>query len=263
MNFCLTTKQSRSLLNKVAEIKIPHREMGGLINFINEMPDKIYIVDCYGSHLTEEDWTEFERYNRALEGRFILELATLEDLREAQKRDIKHYYGYPINSFFELNALKRLGIEYVIPGPNLFFNIGRLRAVGVKVRVIPNVAYNDGLPHDNGVVGTWIRPEDLHGIYADYIDAVEFGDIGEASREAALFQIYAIDKEWLPELQGLITNLNYPGINRLILPQDLESRLTCGQRCEAGGVCRKCYRVLDTASEEFINAAAQNLNGFF
>ena len=39
---------------------------------------------------------------------------------------------------------------------------------------------NDGLPHDNGVVGTWIRPEDLHGIYADYVDAVEFDDIKEA-----------------------------------------------------------------------------------
>ena len=41
------------------------------------------------------------------------------------------------------------------------------------IRAIPNVANSDNLVHENGVVGSWIRPEDLN-LYEHLIDTIEF-----------------------------------------------------------------------------------------
>lgn len=67
-------------------------------------------------------------------------------------------------------------IEYAILGPELFFDMARVAQFNIKIRAIPNVAYNDRLPHLNGITGTWIRPEDLNDTYAKLVSTVEFGN---------------------------------------------------------------------------------------
>lgn len=112
--------------------------------------------------------------------RIIAELASADFFGDAAKNGLEYYLGYPVVSFFELNALKQLGVCYVRLDNELFFQLDKVKKCGVPVRAIPNVAYIDGLRRENGILGTWIRPEDLETIYDDYITAVEFEDADRA-----------------------------------------------------------------------------------
>lgn len=56
----------------------------------------------------------------------------------------------------------------------------------------------------------------------------------------------------------IITNLNYPGVNRMIPTELTEKRMNCGQRCQSGGHCRLCYRYLELANPEFIQGLKHN-----
>jgi hypothetical protein len=47
--------------------------------------------------------------------------------------------------------------------------------MGIKLRVVPNISYYAFIPRDNGVCGSWIRPEDLE-LYEPYIETIEFED---------------------------------------------------------------------------------------
>lgn len=55
-------------------------------------------------------------------------------------------------------------------------------------------------------------------------------------------------KEWSGDLNMIITNLNYAGVNRMIPKDFTTARLSCGQRCQSGGHCRLCYRYLELAN---------------
>ena len=164
----------------------------------------------------------------------------------------------PYQSAYQLQAVKAMGACYVRLGETLFFNIKKTAAVGVPIRVIPNIAYIDGLPREDGVCGTWIRPEDIH-LYEDYVAAMEFEDC-KPTKEQALFRIYTQQKEWPGDLGLLITNFNHLGLNRLILPEVGEKRLDCRHICQLGGHCRICYRAMDLANKEDLTDYAEAMN---
>ena len=127
---------------------------------------------------------------------------------------------------------------------NIWASLGEAK---IQLRVMPNVAYTDGLPHEDGVLGSWIRPEDIEN-YGNLFDVVEFEDTKNKTREQALYRIYAEDKKWLGQLSDLITNLDYPGDNAYI-PKDMSlHRIDCHQRCLTGSNCKICYRMLDLAN---------------
>lgn len=86
-----------------------------------------------------------------------------------------------------------MGACYVRLDAPLFFDLPNVKKIGIPIRAVPNVAYNDGLDRTDGVCGTWIRPEDLEA-YGEYIDAVEFED-SDLKKEQAMYRIYAEDKE--------------------------------------------------------------------
>lgn len=121
--------------------------------------------------------------------------------------------------------------------------------IGVPIRAVPNVAYYATLPFDNGVIGSWIRPEDLY-LYEEFISAVEFEDC-DIKKEQALFRIYAEQKAWAGDLGMIITNLDYPGVNRMLPSSLTKRRMNCGQRCAMNrSTCRLCYRYLDLADPD-------------
>lgn len=75
----------------------------------------------------------------------------------------------------------------------------------------------DSIPRENGIYGTWIRPEDIE-VYGQYINTFEF--ISTAlSEEAALLEIYQRGN-WPGNLDLLLTNLNVQVDNRA-LPDEL------------------------------------------
>jgi hypothetical protein len=59
-------------------------------------------------------------------------------------------------------------------------------------------------------------------------------------------------KNWPGDLKTIITNFNYPGVNRMIPNSLTERRMICGQKCQSGSSCKLCYRYLDLANPELI-----------
>jgi hypothetical protein len=112
------------------------------------------------------------------------------------------------------------------------------------------MAYNDIWPHDNGICGQWIRPEDVDD-YADYIDVLEFEQC-DVTREQTLFKVYAEDKAWSTRLDILVPDLGSPAINRMITPDIINARMHCRQRCKSQGNCHICETGLKLADPDFL-----------
>lgn len=177
----------------------------------------------------------------------VLCLRSMDYAQWCKNQKIRFYYGYPISSYFQLEALVEAGVEYARLDAPLFFDLENLKQLypDLKLRAVPNIAYNDGLPRLEGVCGTWIRPEDVEG-YEPYIYVFEFENC-DIKKEQAMYRIYANDRAWPTDLGVLITNLNYIGTNRMISSKLSRKRITCQQRCKSNGHCHLCYRLLDLA----------------
>lgn len=192
----------------------------------------------------------------------MLCLSSLEDIRKANEKKIMWYWGFPITSFYDLKAFEYLGSCYLKVAAPLFFDLPKVKEITkVPLRHVPNVAFSDGLPHGDGISGTWIRPEDLD-LYEPYISVIEFEDCDE-EKEQTLFQVYMKHKEWNTYLNVLITNLNADGLNRMLSSRITKKRLQCKQRCESGESCRICHRSFQLANsgliEEYINSQTMKL----
>lgn len=251
MKYCLSSRCSETYLNKAHEIKFEWRDRRAIPDYAFKYPDKDIILQFNYSQIDEViDWEEINKYNRMCENRLICAVANIQQAVECGYRDIKFYYGFPIDSFYELNAWKDLGVCYVRLGPSLFFSMDRVKAIGIPVRAIPNVAYNDGLPRGNGVCGQWIRPEDID-LYEDYITTVEFEN-ADIKKEEALYRIYREKHGWSGNLNNLITNLNYGATSRLIPQEITKRRLNCGHLCQTTGTCSMCVRAFSLAQPNTI-----------
>ncbi len=124
--------------------------------------------------------------------------------------------------------------------------------------MVANVAYYAYLPRENGVVGSYIRPEDvIH--YNNYIHVIEFEDC-DKKREQALYRVYMENKAWPGNLKTIITNLNYDGVNRMIPPNFALTRMNCGQRCISNASrCRVCYRYLDLGNPNLLREYVKDI----
>lgn len=56
-------------------------------------------------------------------------------------------------SAWDLRAMIELGCSYAYVGAPLFFDLGFVRELPIKLRAIPTVSYNHHLPHKSGVYG--------------------------------------------------------------------------------------------------------------
>lgn len=255
MKFCLNARQKIEYIKYADELKVSYFDKESLFDLIVEY-GKTIVLDC--SLVGEIDWKEIERYSKLADGNFILCLNNLNQLRTATSLKLRSYLGYPINSFYELNSIAAFKPEYILLGPELFFDMPAVKkCTDSKIRVIPNIAYSDNLPRVNGICGTWIRPEDLESVYGEYVDAVEFEGVS-LENEQALYRIYAQNKEWRQELKMIILNLDVPGANRLLSSEISKARVSCQHKCQRGKSCRICERAFSLAQleriEEYIEA---------
>ena len=249
MKFCLNAKQKLAYIQYADELKVSYFDKDGLFDLIVQH-GKTIVLDC--TMASDINWKEIERYNQLANGNFILCLNNFSQLRTASSLRLRSYLGYPINSFYELNSIAAFKPEYILLGPELFFDMPAVKkCTDSKIRVIPNVAYSDDLPRINGICGTWIRPEDLESVYGEYVDAVEFEGV-TLDGEQALYRIYAQNKEWRQELQLIVLNLDVVGTNRLLSSEVSKARLTCQHKCQRGKSCRICERAFSLAQPERI-----------
>lgn len=193
-----------------------------------------------------------------LQGKLVIESTSFKLLEAAKALGIKFFYSIPINNFYDLKALVDYGCCDIRIDAPLTHMLDKLEKYDITIRMIPNIAYYAYIPRENGVIGSWVRPEDTE-LYEEYVDVFEFEDC-DKKKEEALYRIYAEQKNWPGKLNNLITNLNYDAINRLILPEFGKIRMFCKQRCTSGLECSLCYRMLNIANLEKIENNSKNLN---
>lgn len=241
MKFCLSNRQSKEYLTKADQIKVQFRDRKSIPDLILDYPGKEIILE--NPHSEELDWNELQTWRMLAKDDFVLCLSDPVQLIEAIRLGFKAYFGWTISDYEVLNTVLEMGVCYVrVSGP-LFFDLDHVNG---NIRVTANIAFEDGLVRKDGVIGTYIRPEDVE-LYDEYIDVIEFGDC-DLKKEQALYRIYAEQKEWPGDLGMIITGLNHTGVNRMIHPDFAKRRISCRQRCKSGGVCLSCYRFLNLAN---------------
>ncbi len=254
MKVCLSSRQDKNYLAAANEIKVQFRDRKSIPDLIMDYPDATIILE----NPTDEvfDWEELKRWNVLSKERLVLCVKDPAQFLAAKSANIKVYFGWIITDFETLNTVVDMGACYVRVGGSLFFDLDRVIATGAHVRAVPNIAFDDGLVREDGVAGTWIRPEDLEA-YGSYIEAIEFADC-DLKKEQALYRIYMEQKAWPGDLGMIVTGLNHIGVNRMIHPDIAERRMNCRQKCKSGGACRICYRLLTLANPDLLADYAAN-----
>ena len=251
MNYCLSSKVNKEYFKQISEVKLPFYEYKKILDMYEINPNLSFIL-----RITSQDdrnkikWDELQQYNKMTQGKVIIETNSFEIMDVCKLYGLKYFYAIPISTLHELKALVDYGCcDARIDAP-LTHMLDKVSQYPITLRMTPNVAYYKYIPHKDGVIGSWVRPEDVE-LYEPYIDVFEFEDC-DTIKEQSLYNTYAIHKKWPGSLNNLITNLDYQGTNRLI-PSDLtEIRLMCGQKCLAGHPCNLCYSFLDLANPEKI-----------
>lgn len=249
MRYCLRSRQTNEYLQKADEIKVEYRDRRSIPDLAEKYPNKTIIL-MHTLNDPELEWRDILNYDILTKRRFVLCLSNVEDCKKARVNNIPFYFGYPVTSWDELRMLKHLGVVYVRLGAPLFFELDKVAKLNIPIRIVPNIAYNDGFPREDGVCGTWVRPEDIDA-YGEYTDVVEFEDC-DLKKEQAMFRLYAEQKAWPGDLGFIITGLNHLGVNRMIDPEMSQKRITCGQRCKEFSACKICYRMLDMADPNLL-----------
>jgi hypothetical protein len=242
MKYCLSGRQNKMYLTKADEIAVEGRDYRYISDLIIQYPGKTIILDIPKEMFDEDEAFKncIIEYNKAEEINFVCRVYNLgkETLDFMISNNIKFYYGYSVNSFYDVCALIDLGVEYIKIHAPLTFNMDLLSKFNCKFRMVPNVAYDAYIPRQNGICGQWVRPEDVEH-YENGIYVFEFED-AELDKERTLYNIYAEQKIWNGNIYFLISNINVHADNRGF-PEELgKIRANCGQRCMQNGACHFC-----------------------
>lgn len=238
MKYSISSRQEKAYIEKVDEIRVEYRDRNIIYDFIEQYPDKTIMLKVPREDV---DWEEIEVF--AKKGDILCSLENIYDCTKCREIGAKYMYTYPVQTYFELQGLKDLGVHQAYIGMPLFFDLPKVKEIGVSLRAVPNVAFEPYIPRLNGFCGQWIRPDDV-GLYEEFIDIFEF-HTEHLSQERALYRIYAEQHKWPGELHEIITNLGETGIrNGAIYPEIAQVRLTCKQKCQSGHPCTLCERSL-------------------
>lgn len=249
MNYSLSNRQPAEYLRKADEIAVEYRDIKALADYIDKYPGKKFNLILPIENI-EINWDEIVTCYELSRHNFVIGIINGSQMREAKNREIPFYHRAMLHSFHELRDLSEAGASEVYLGAPLFFQLDRVKQnfPDIKIRAIANSALPEGsMAPNNGVCGTWIRPEDVNQ-YDEYIDTIEF--YGEHQAVQALYRIYAEKHAWSGKLCDLVKDLNHNAVNRMVPPTLAEARITCGQRCQENNHCHLCQRLLDLADPE-------------
>ena len=232
---------------------VNYNDINIMYDMIQKFPNKRYIIRIRKNE--EVNWEEIDSFKDKVDL-----IIAFEDMltRNGCNIDVKYYFAYPATTWAEVRVLLDLGVSELFIGAPLTFDLIQLnQQAKVPIRMIANKCYDDNLPRENGICGSYVRPEDVD-YYGTYVSTLEF-DEPALSKEAVLLDIYQ-SGHWQGNLNLLLTNLNYNVDNRGI-PEDFgPNRINCGQRCQRQGTCHYCEtafifsRVIDKA----VQASKQN-----
>jgi hypothetical protein len=243
-------------LAKADEIRVAYKDRNFIYDIREKYPNATVILNLQTEQ--ELNWKEIEVFNKYMEDKLICCVRDLFQARDCKDRNIKFFFGFPIMSFDELNKVKRIGVCYVRLGGALAFSLDKVTKIGIPVRAVPNIANEWPWPGDDGICGTWIRPEDVE-VYDPYISTIEFEGCN-LEQERALYNIYAEDRAWPGRVDMIISNIQTDAINHIISPVFGPARIACEQKCQENKHCKFCYQILDFANEEKLRQLKAHLS---
>ena len=229
-----------SLKQEADEIRCPYNQLGLEFKFMQEHPEKRYIV------LVHEELTD-ERFEKAVEqvecvkevtANYSIECDNLTIFKKFKDLGYNCYLSFPVADWETFQELKTLGVTDIYIDGSLGFQVDRLKKAkdNICLRTAPHISPNhlDEAPAANFF---FIRPENLE-LYEGVFDITFF--IGELPREEALFNIYKRGS-FSYGLERVIPQLNQEVPNPFLRPEFGEHRLNCGQKCKIPGyVCHLC-----------------------
>lgn len=244
MKYCISGRQPKSVLEKTDEIKMRYSDKERMVEYMREWPEKTFILDVPKGTEIDFPWCA----TLASENNLILCLGDLSLAKLCSDFGLAFYWSFPITSYYELHGVIDLKPAYIFLGAPLFFDLKMVTSItDIPVRLCPNLAFDAYVPREDGVYGTWIRPEDV-AAYEKYVSTLEFV-YRDLDHEKVLLHIYKENATWPGNLNLLLTNFNVNVDNRAIADELAETRMNCGQRCMRSGTCHFC----DTAVR-FANA---------
>ena len=245
MHYCVNGRQPYPILRKADEIYVQYKDRERIIDFIEQIPNKIIILDFPGGE--EKEWQTWEMYSEKFED-FIVAVHNLFEVEEFNAAGIKWYWPYPITTYYELQKILQLKPSYIKLGPPLSFDLEKVKSQtkGIPLRLTVNVANPPYLPlTDHGIQGQFVRPEDTK-IYETYINCFEFEEVNNIQEET-LLHVYKENENWPGNLNLLIQKLNFNVDNRAIDDDWARARIRCGQKCQSGSRCKLCLSILNFA----------------
>lgn len=253
LKYSLSSRQEAAYLKKADEIKVQWRDRRSIPDLAEKYPNAtINLTRYYHDGVDNEiDWNEIKNYKILSKDQFVFGMTRPDEMLKAKEEGYKFYYLSALRTFQELNDMARLGVCRAQVAAPLFFQMDKVKKIGIPLYEIANQAHGDTIfERKDGVIGTWIRPEDI-ATYEPYIDVIEFTSENR-TQEQALFRIYAEQGAWSGDLDMVIKDINYKCTNRMVPPSLAESRLNCGQRCQETGRCHLCYRLFDLANPDLL-----------
>lgn len=238
MKYCLSGRQPDSILKQIDEIRVLSKDYRIITDYLIDYPQAKIILELPRDF--EEKKDTILQYNEiANKNRLVCCLNSLAEIKWFKENEVPFYYGLPINSYYDFQALEELGVEYIRITAPLTHNIRFLQnRRKVQVRATPNVAYDAYIPRISGIEGGWIRPEDIQ-YYENGIDVFEFEGKLDLKQERTMWEIYKKGR-WPGNLDLLITNLNQDVLSAGLPEEFGRFRSTCRQSCMQNGDCHYC-----------------------
>ena len=242
MHYCVNGRQPYSVLKKADEVYVQHRDKDRIIDFVEQIPDKVIILDLPGEE--KKEWKTWEMYSEKFAD-FIVAVHNLFEVEEFAAAGIKWYWPYPITSYYELRKILQLNPSYIKLGPPLSFDLENVKrqTKDIPLRMVVNVASPAYLPvNGDGIQGQFVRPEDAV-LYEKYVKCFEFEEVNN-QQEETLLHVYKENQNWPGNLNLLIQKLNFNVDNRAIPEEWGPARIKCGQRCQSDNPCHLCLSLM-------------------
>ena len=243
-------------LKKADEIRLQYKDYKYLINLIKKYEGKTFIINIPAG--TDVDWDTLKKYNEIAD--LIISLEDLHMIKIIKETGLKYYWAYPVTSWYELKSMITLGVDQILIGAPLCFDLPKVYSKFKNLRMVVNNAQENPTTEGPHINGPYVRPEDLK-YYEPYISHVEFF-CKYLEQEAELFRTYTEGK-WDGNLNLLIMGLNYNVPNKIIPEEFGEFRTKCGQRCMVSGNCHYCestFKMVNMARNMILDEQINNSN---
>lgn len=228
-------------IKSAGEVQCPYNQLGTIIKFIRENPDKRYniiIPDDLTRVGLDKVIEQVDLIKPIIEDNYTIQCGNILQLKDLLSMNYNAYLRFPVSDWETFQNLRELQVSDIyIDGPLCFQSEAIMKGKGnTKIRVSPTISPNATITENRKPSSFFIRPEDLN-LYS-YIDVIDFKEKTQ-DQEDVLYQIYNRGS-FNYDINLLIKGL--PARNNLMFRKDFaERRINCGQKCNIPGYnCHYC-----------------------